>query len=171
MRTRLAHGPLLPSLQNKTFRIPGLLIAGAFVLLQASSAPALNTVTLIVELDYGPIVRQDKVMADLRTPAGRKTTQVYYRKVMLADDLYHVEITDGKGTLRMTGSYADEGLRQAVGEFIYYHPNGNVESTGKYARGVKTGTWYRYHFDGRPKAERIYNGKTWEEMAVELGIS
>lgn len=170
MRTILTRGPLLSALQNNTFRIAELFITGAFVMLQATGTPAVAGFNFIAEPEKGPIVRQDKVMADLSTPAGCKSTQVYYRKVMLANDLYHVEITDKKGNLRMTGSYADEALLEAVGEFIYYYPNGNVESTGNYARSVKTGTWYRYQFDGRPKAERNYSGKTWDELAAELGI-
>lgn len=149
-----------------------LMVAGTIVMIQATPAPvqAMNS-NGPGSSDAGPVLRQDKVGADLHTIADRKATEVYDRKVMLNEGIYEVVITDENGNLRMTGSYANEDLTQPEGEFTYYYANGNIESKGMYANGVKTGTWHRYHTDGTAKAERNYTGMTWEDMAVTLGMA
>lgn len=152
--------------------INSLLIAGASILI-ASQVQANNTHDPENKVtEKGPVLRQDKVSADMTTIADRKADAVYDRKVMLSNDgIYEVVVTDAEGNVRMEGSYINEELTQPNGEFTYYYPNGNVESKGMYANGVKTGTWYRYNEDGSPKAERNYTGMTWEDMAVTLGMA
>jgi hypothetical protein len=116
-------------------------------------------------------LREDKVGADLTTLASRKSAAVYDRRVVLSNNgAYNVLISDAAGNVRMEGSYLDMDLTVADGEFTYYYPNGNVESKGNYANGRKTGVWHRYNADGSARAERIYTGMTWEELAVSLGI-
>jgi hypothetical protein len=117
------------------------------------------------------VIRQDQLKADLTTPADKRDTDVYTRTVSIGENgFYDVVITDMEGDLRMTGRYLDAELKTADGFFTYYHPNGNVESRGLYANGLKTGTWERFAADGTPKAERVYTGMTWEDMAVMLGV-
>jgi hypothetical protein len=150
-----------------------LMIAGAAVLFQApfnSNAQDNHTPDLIAAERM--IVRQDKVGADLNTPADKKSTEIYDRKVMSASNgAFEVAVTDKDGNIRMEGTYADADLTRAEGPFTYYYPNGNIESKGMYVNGMKSGTWHRYSADGTPKAERNYAGMTWEDMAVTLGLA
>jgi len=51
------------------------------------------------------------------------------------------------------------------GEFIEYHPNGNVKTKGLLKNGKRTGTWTAYHANGNLYSENKYkadirNGKT-----------
>ena len=136
------------------------------------TASAHDNHTTPTGLEKGEVVKQDKVKADLSTPAGDKDTEIFDRKVTRnGDGTYAVVITNDKGTTRMTGRYLDEELRVADGEFTYYHKNGTVESKGSYANGMKTGTWERFAEDGTRKAERNYTGMSWEDMAVQLGMA
>jgi antitoxin component YwqK of YwqJK toxin-antitoxin module len=147
-----------------------LIIAGTIVALQGylpANAQDSNNNPSVEELRS---VRQDKVKPDLTTVAGRKDKEYFFRTATINESgTYDVVIKDENDRLRMTGHYIDEALTIADGPFTYYYPNGNVESTGDYAEGLKTGTWLRYHADGTPKAEKNYAGMTWENMAVTLG--
>ncbi len=116
-------------------------------------------------------VRQDKIGWDLRTPASKNDKVVYYRTITAANGFYDVVVKDKDGNLRMTGRFLDQDATLADGQFTFYYPNGNVESSGLYSNNVKAGTWLRYAEDGSPKAERNYTGMTWEDMAVKLGVS
>jgi hypothetical protein len=51
----------------------------------------------------------------------------------------------------------DGSLRVEDGVFTFYHPNGKVESTGRYVKGLKTGVWLRYDKWGRDLAEKVYD--------------
>jgi hypothetical protein len=116
------------------------------------------------------VIRKDRTKADLSTPADRNEKEAFDRTVTLADNgMYSVVITDASGNLRMKGTYLDDALKVPHGEFTYYYTNGNVESNGRYEKGWKTGVWNRFAEDGSPKAERVYTGMTWDDMAVMLG--
>lgn len=68
--------------------------------------------------------------------------------------------TGQDGRLVMTGTFADDSLTVAHGEFTFYHPNGQVESTGRFEQGVKAGTWHRYDPQGNALPDRIYGHST-----------
>ncbi len=61
------------------------------------------------------------------------------------------------GVLKAEGSYADAALTVEHGDFIFYHPNGKVESRGEYVMGFKSGVWLRFDQWGRPLAEKVYD--------------
>ncbi len=42
------------------------------------------------------------------------------------------------------------------GHFVFYHPNGQLESEGEYVKGVKVGNWKRYDNLGKRKQDRYY---------------
>ena len=53
----------------------------------------------------------------------------------------------------------------ADGEFIEYHPNGNIKTKGLLKNGKRTGVWIAYHNNGNIYSENKYkkgvlNGKT-----------
>jgi hypothetical protein len=60
------------------------------------------------------------------------------------------------GVLMMTGEFSDETLTEADGLFTFYHPNGQVESTGQFHHGAKTGVWKRFTPQGKALSDRVY---------------
>jgi hypothetical protein len=162
------RSPELKTTAMKTL-INTLMIAGALIVTQA---PVQANEFNAPGNEKGPVMRKDKVGADLNTAADPKSAKIYDRTVTMAPNgMYDVEVRDDNGGIRMTGTYADADLKVAEGEFTFYYSNGNIESKGMYANGMKTGTWLRYDMDGSAKAERNYTGKSWEDMAVELGMA
>ncbi|MBK9421363.1 MAG: hypothetical protein IPN44_09975 [Flavobacteriales bacterium] len=71
---------------------------------------------------------------------------------------YLVAVNSNAGILRMQGAYLDSALAVQDGVFTYYHPNGRMESEGRYVAGIKSGTWVRYAIDGARLSERNYLG-------------
>lgn len=71
---------------------------------------------------------------------------------------YLVAVNSNAGILRMKGAYLDSALAVQDGVFTYYHPNGRMESEGRYVAGIKSGTWVRYAIDGARLSERNYLG-------------
>lgn len=82
---------------------------------------------------------------------------------------YEVTVRDAQGVIRTTGTYLDAELTQPQGTFHYYHANGQLESTGSYVQGRKTGVWQRFDSQGRPLSERVYGTTDPEQLALELG--
>jgi TonB family protein len=48
------------------------------------------------------------------------------------------------GRIIMTGAYSDVGLK--TGEFVFYHPSGQVQAQGRFENGLRTKTW-KYFFE------------------------
>ncbi len=61
------------------------------------------------------------------------------------------------GKLKAEGRFRDAALSIEEGPFVFYHPNGKVESQGEYVMGNKTGVWLRFDPWGGPLAEKVYN--------------
>lgn len=83
---------------------------------------------------------------------------------------YLVAIQSNAGIVRMRGAYLDSALNVEDGIFTFYYANGRMESSGQYARGVKTGTWLRFALDGTKLAERHYTGHDTEGMLLSSGL-
>lgn len=82
---------------------------------------------------------------------------MFYRTSEPAGDKgYKVKAFFLSGELKMEGYYKDKAISVPHGEFTFYYKNGQVESTGDYADGLKTGVWQRYAKDGSEKAEKVY---------------
>ncbi|MGV9011365.1 MAG: toxin-antitoxin system YwqK family antitoxin [Flavobacteriales bacterium] len=77
---------------------------------------------------------------------------------------YLVAVNSNAGILRMQGAYLDSALAIQDGLFTYYHPNGRMESEGRYVAGIKSGPWVRYAIDGARLTERNYTGLTVDEL-------
>ena len=114
-----------------------------------------------------PVVRRDLVGPDFQ-PASKESI-ILMREVRKTAGGYLVKVKAANGSLRMVGTYSDEQLTVANGIFSYYHDNGRLESEGRIVNGVKTGTWTRYDRSGNAKSEKIYNGQTYDQMAVNNG--
>jgi hypothetical protein len=113
------------------------------------------------------IVRRDLVGPDFR-PAT-KDGIILMREVRQTALGYEVKVKAANGSLRMKGTFADEQLTAANGEFSYYHDNGRLESQGRIENGVKTGVWKRFDRDGNARNEKVYSGQTYDQLAVSNG--
>lgn len=59
--------------------------------------------------------------------------------------------------LQMIGLYMDSACKIGNGTFRYFHPNGILQSIGRYSIGRKTGLWLSYHPNGYIKDSSIYD--------------
>ena len=90
--------------------------------------------------------------------------------------------SDGKGgylariltpgdTLKAQGRYADAGYRIPDGHFVFFHPNGKVESEGEYVNGRKQGLWTRKDKWGTELAEKVYDAAPLENLVYTMAQS
>jgi hypothetical protein len=114
-----------------------------------------------------PVVRRDLVGPDFQ-PATKESI-ILMREVRKTANGYQVKVKAANGSLRMMGTFSDEQLTQANGTFSYYHDNGRLESEGRIVNGVKSGVWTRFDRCGNPKSEKIYDGQTYDQLAVSNG--
>lgn len=149
---------------NPTFLLAGSLLVSPVRAQDSFNAP--------VDLDHRVhVVTIDHVSADLSTKALREDRGTAERTVETrGDGLYHVRIRSAQHIQRMEGSYLDAALTIPHGRFVYYHPNGRIESVGEYQRGVKVGTWYTQDITGQGRAERTYSGLAVEDLLVAKGV-
>ncbi|MEY3835957.1 MAG: hypothetical protein RI989_1385, partial [Bacteroidota bacterium] len=86
-----------------------------------------------------------------------KAAAKYTRTITeVTPSLFEVKINFQTGELMMTGTYLDEALTIAQGEFVYFFANGVKESQGLYESGQRVGAWQRWNFDGAQKPDRYY---------------
>lgn len=106
-------------------------------------------------------VQAQKVYLDATLEPVNKGKAVYYLEPGGSDgtggylaDLYYMD-----GTLKAKGRYADDQYRVPDGHFVFFHPNGKIESEGNYVQGWKDGPWTRKDKWGRELAEKIYDAE------------
>lgn len=58
--------------------------------------------------------------------------------------------------LQMRGYYTDSATKVAHGKFYFFHPNGQVKSSGRYSYGRKEGIWRSYYADGSMEDSTFY---------------
>lgn len=150
-------------------RLTLLLLGGSII---ANSLFGQDSYTAPVEVrGNSHLVQMDHVATDLRTIVPAHIRGGALRIVETRDDgLYHVRIRSAQHIQRMQGSYLDRDLTLPHGRFIYYHPNGRIESVGEYENGVKVGTWYTQDITGQGRAERSYSGLTVDALLVDQGV-
>jgi antitoxin component YwqK of YwqJK toxin-antitoxin module len=102
---------------------------------------------------------QDVAYLNSQLQEVKKREAEFVRELtQFAPDKFSARVVDMKGKVKFEGIYTVvEGKMYEHGEFIFYHPNGKVESRGFYEYGVKTGTWERYDAVGSKKADKYYN--------------
>ena len=84
--------------------------------------------------------------------------------------LTEVMVKSNIGLTLLKGQYLNRDLSVPHGEFTYYHPNGRLESKGRYDHGVKSGSWVRYDLSGNELSVREYSGMRSEELKEAAGI-
>jgi len=72
------------------------------------------------------------------------------------------KIADGRYAI-----YNDRYLEN--GSFTFYYQDGAKESAGEYQKGVRTGNWKRYNYDGSEKTPRFYNDEGAAMLRKALG--
>ncbi len=60
-----------------------------------------------------------------------------------------------KGSILAKGILDNSGNKQ--GDWIYYHPNGSIESKGKFANNIKVGPWIYYFDNGKIQQTGSYD--------------
>ncbi len=102
--------------------------------------------------------QDDKIFLDANfNPVDNVSGAKYYRTVSLSEaNTYYAEVFYLTDKPQMKANYLDEELTILHGLCTYYHKNGKVESTGKYAHGKKQGVWERFTLFGEKKADRFY---------------
>jgi hypothetical protein len=76
------------------------------------------------------------------------------------DSLYR---TDGR--LAATGHLDASGSPD--GPFVFYYPDGSVESRGDYSHGLKDGVWARFSRNGDSLPVRVYDVRAVRKWAGE----
>jgi len=80
-------------------------------------------------------------------------------------------LVDENNNPRMTGSYTpwnDTFIEH--GRFTFFYPDGQIESTGEYDRGARSGIWKRFDPNGQPKQDRFYPPQGAAVLRRTLGI-
>ncbi len=95
----------------------------------------------------------DEVLAS----ATKKTAKYYRVAEGKEGELFIGKTYTLDGKLKAEGHYADARLAVPHGAFVYYHPNGKVESRGMYVDGNKSGVWERFDAWGGALAEKVYD--------------
>lgn len=123
-----------------------------------ASLPFLSASVLSWGLLAAPANAQRIYLDGVLALAGKGTAAYYLEpEGPRAEGGFGARIFTLEGALKATGSYADETFRLPHGHFVFFHPNGAVESEGNYSRGRKDGVWTRKDANGQDLAERVYD--------------
>lgn len=90
-------------------------------------------------------------------PTSKGKAAFYIQNEGMDGELYIGKIYSLDDKLKAEGRFRDAELMVEEGPFVFYHPNGKVESQGDYAQGNKSGVWLRFDPWGNPLAEKIYD--------------
>ena len=96
-------------------------------------------------------------LSQVLEPTTKRNAAFYMQPDGKDGELFIGKIYALDGKLKAEGRFKDEALTLEEGPFVFYHPNGKVESKGTYAMGNKSGIWERYDVWGQPLAEKVYN--------------
>ena len=136
---------------------------------------AVNNTTLpiffaasLASLSASAIQAQRSYLDEALEPSSRSKA-AYYVEDKGTDAAGHLaRIFTMDGVLKAEGHYADAELHIPDGTFTFYFPDGRVESSGDYEKGLKKGVWLRYDKWGRELAEKVYETKTSENIVFTM---
>jgi hypothetical protein len=122
----------------------------------------LFTLIALIALTTGAFAQTTTQMLDAQLNVTKNKAAAKYTRTTtkLNESCYQVKINFQTGELMMTGTYIDEDLTIADGDFSYFFANGSKESQGLYYRGSRVGAWQRWNFDGAQKPDRYYQDPT-----------
>lgn len=96
-------------------------------------------------------------LSNVLAPTAKKNATFYRAIAGRKGELYQGKTFTMEGKLKVEGTYIDSSMNIAHGDFVFYHPNGRVESRGAYENGYKSGVWERFDAWGEPLAEKVYD--------------
>jgi len=116
----------------------------------------------LIVLTTGAFAQTKTQLLDAQLNVTKNKAAAKYTRTVTSvnESLFEVKINFQTGELMMTGTYLDEALTVADGEFVYFFANGTKESQGLYANGTRVGSWQRWNFDGVQKPDRYYQDTT-----------
>lgn len=106
------------------------------------------------------VIGQDdgrQYLSAMLTTTSRKSATFYRSYEGRKGDLHVGRTYTLDGKIKAEGTYTDESMLIEHGDFVFYHPNGQMESRGAYVMGNKSGVWERFDTGGRPMAEKVYD--------------
>lgn len=125
--------------------------------------------TIMAGLTVASVNAQRSYLDEVLEPSS-KSRAAYYLEPSGKDGqggfLAHIYTLDG--ILKADGRYMDAEYRVPDGHFVFYYPNGKVESEGSYVKGNKDGIWERHDKWGRELAEKVYNAKPLTNLVYTL---
>lgn len=129
----------------------------------------LLTTVLLIGLVANPTLAQRSYLDAVLEPSS-KGKAAYYLEPGGNDGTggYLAQIYSLDGVLKAKGRYADEQYLIPDGHFVFYYPNGKVESAGAYQKGRKNGVWVRNDKWGRELAEKVYDAAPLKNLVYTL---
>ncbi|HQW05034.1 MAG: TonB family protein [Flavobacteriales bacterium] len=103
-------------------------------------------------------------LSEVLEPTVKKHATYYLQAAGMEEGLYVGKIFTMDDKLKAEGHFRDEQLTVEEGAFVFYHPNGKVESRGAYVMGNKSGIWERFDVWGGALAEKIYDPSPLENI-------
>lgn len=120
------------------------------------------------------MLRYSLVNARYEDCTSRSTARcegVFIKRVTPTPKGWSVEILTLDGRLLMKGTCQDGKGNVLDGHCTYYDHNSTSRAHGRYAHGVKTGTWERFDVHGQPLPDKLYFGENWDAMQVRIGLA
>ena len=120
--------------------------------------PLLLVTTLLTSLTIGSVNAQRSYLDVVLEPSSKAKAAYYLEpngKDAQGGFLVHLYTLDD--VLKADGRYLDAEYRVPDGHFVFYYPDGKVESEGDYEKGRKNGVWQRHDKWGRELAEKVYD--------------
>ena len=129
----------------------------------------LITVIACIGLSISPAQAQRIYLDAVLEPAS-KSKAAYFLEPGGTDGAggFLAQIFSLDGSLKAKGRYADAQYRIPDGRFVFYFPNGKVESEGNYQKGRKNGVWARNDKWGRELAEKVYDAAPLKNLVYTL---
>jgi len=125
-----------------------------------------HLIILLMTSTLGSLCAQDvQIWLDNSLKPCEKGSATMYMEVKEGIGGYDLMLFNKTDLLKMTGQSLDPKGSAWNGDFIFYHPDGSIESKGLYQDGAKVGIWERYDRTGTPLAERMYAAFDYKTMA------
>ena len=95
---------------------------------------------------------------DIYLDVTEKKDAIYQRVLKPLDEsFFSAEILSLDGLVKAKGVYFIEDQELIPhGYFVFFHPNGEKESEGRYKVGYKVESWKRYDSEGTEKTSKYY---------------
>lgn len=100
---------------------------------------------------------EPRYLSAVLEPTSKKNASFYRVPNGTKEQLFVGTTYSLDGRMKAEGTYTDAALTIEHGTFVFYHQNGNIESSGAYEHGRKSGIWKRFEPTGDALAEKIYD--------------